>query len=141
MGGMSTGKCGGAVVAATLSALVLVACSGQPVSTGSNPVVKRPHPAIYASVVDLRDAYLDAGGTCDEWARDYSTQDATEAGRCADGGVLMIFSDAKAASDRAVELRRLLAEAGSSAGLAAGGNWLIVSYDAPGVAAALGGAS
>lgn len=78
-----------AVVAATAGVALLAGCSGGgeavPAVTGEATE--------FATVEDLRDAYVAAGGTCDAWEEvDPGDYDAT-AGRCSDSVVMAVYAN------------------------------------------------
>ena len=83
-------------------------------------------PTRYESVEAIRDAYLEAGGTCEQWERVDPGGIAEEVGRCSDAVVMARFRDAaqlenalEQADALAVPTRRLVGE-----------NWMLNAPDA-----------
>lgn len=77
------------MAAATAAVALLAGCSGRgeavPAATGEATE--------FATVEDLRDAYVAAGGTCDAWEEvDPGDYDAT-AGRCSDSVVMAVYAN------------------------------------------------
>jgi hypothetical protein len=89
----------------------------------------------YASATELRDAFIAAGGTCDQWEPlDPGDYDA-DAGRCSDTVVIAVYSE-PAELDAAVERAQNLAV---QTHLLVGENWMLNIENPQDYVDALGG--
>ena len=116
------------VLALTAMVMLLAGCG---VPNSQEPLV--------SDIEDLRLAFEGAGGECLNWEpRDVT--EALESGACNEGTVLMVFSSAEEAHERARWLRDYALRNGYKPSLLLGGNWLINSKnDARLAQASMGG--
>jgi len=96
-----------------------------------------PEPkATYDSVVDLRDAFVDAGGECDDWVQGNRITNAAQSGDCSSSTVLSIYLS-EATRDETVTNLKSISIAGVH--LLVGENWIINVEDPESYRDALGG--
>jgi hypothetical protein len=89
-------------------------------------------------VSDLKDAWIAAGGTCDDWVEDDVVQTAAQSGHCSDDDVFMTFADDSSKAE-AVDNLKQFASTDIPTTLLVGPNWIINDDSAPSYASKLGG--
>lgn len=94
--------------------------------------------ATYETVEGLKEAYVDAGGVCDDWSQTNAVEIAAQSGECGESTVLSVYL-----SSEAVE-RRIEATKGSMFAeimddWLVGENWIIHADDATDLQGELGG--
>ena len=89
-------------------------------------------------MVALRDAYVAAGGECDDWAQTNVVKLAAESGTCGDDMVLSTFAN-ESDRDSTVSTLKELMELIGGVKLLVGPNWIINSDEAPRLQPKLGG--
>jgi hypothetical protein len=96
-------------------------------------------PRTFASVNELRVAFVNAGGSCLEWDQTDQVAAALESGTCNSNTVLSIYDSAEAAEESARGLADMIAGYGLTPSITFGGNWVVNSDDATLVSESLGG--
>lgn len=96
------------------AAMILTGCSGPATATSPSPSPV----ATYDTVSELKDAFVEAGGDCEDWQETNKVQIASQSGECGTHTVLSVYL-----SSEAVE-RRIEATKSSAFG-AMGGDWLV----------------
>lgn len=109
---------------ALAAALLLTGCTGGPPADGGS----------FSDVTALKDAFVKAGGTCDNWSTHNKSLLASSAGSCGDAYALSVYEDMDK-RDQWVETMRTL----NIGGTVAGKNWTISGTDAKPVHDKLGG--
>lgn len=94
------------------------------------------YPTEYRSVEELRDAFVKAGGECENWEQTNKVRLATESGTCSTSNVLSIYSSRNAV-DEAVQVFKSLGAGGQS--LLIGENWIINDPNVRNLDPAIGG--
>lgn len=121
-----------AVLASAVLGATLAACGG---SSESGESDSGPF-GTFKSVEALRSAYVDAGGSCDNWDNNDRLDAATESGDCDESTVLSIYASKPDARDAA---DALLGATGQDDVLV-GANWIVnTTEDLEELAATLGG--
>jgi hypothetical protein len=123
------------IQAATIlfAALLLTACGGDTSSSDNTPAAETSSTPVpsknveYSSVVELRDAYVEAGGQCPSWNQSDVILAALESGECDDATVLSIYVDRSEAMDAAEGLAAFDEMMGEPAPVLVGPNWLVNS--------------
>jgi len=120
--------------------LVALAALGLLVSVGgcSGPLTPSPAepPKTYATVVELKDAFVKAGGECPDWVQGDRITNAAQSGDCSSSTVLSIYlSEAK--RDETIANLKNLSDLGVH--LLVGENWIINTEDPETYADLLGG--
>jgi hypothetical protein len=54
----------------------------------------------FESVVEMRDAYIEIGGSCSDWEQSNQIKLALESGGCSDGNVMSIYSSRSVADEQ-----------------------------------------
>ncbi|MFJ5861494.1 hypothetical protein ACIQCM_08720 [Pseudarthrobacter sp. NPDC092439] len=98
------------------AAVILTGCSDPATATSPSPTPTPP--ATYDTVAELKDAFVEAGGECDDWEQTNKVQIAAQSGTCGTDTVLSVYL-----SSEAVE-RRIETTKGSIFGTV-GGDWLV----------------
>lgn len=103
-----------------------------------SPAAKAEGPKTFDTAVELRDAFVNAGGQCSDWTQDNSVDIASQSGSCDGSTVLSVYL-----SRDAVE-RRVEATKGSIFGSIGGDwlvgeNWIVNADDLTGIQEKLGG--
>jgi hypothetical protein len=109
---------------AAAAALLLTGCGGAAPPDGGS----------YANVTDLKDAFVKAGGTCDDWSTHNKSILADSAGACGDAYALSVYDD--------MEKMKLWVDAErkmSRPGAVVGKNWTISGINPKPVHDKLGG--
>lgn len=94
------------------------------------------YPDTYRSVEELKDAFVKAGGTCDNWNQSNQVVLANESGTCSDQNVLSIYAS-ESAVDEALEAYKSLGSTDST--LLIGENWIINDPSVKDLDPAIGG--
>jgi hypothetical protein len=119
------------------AAVLLLALTGCSSAAQPSPTPTEPAgPATYSSVVELKDAYVAAGGDCDEWAQTNRVTVAAQSGDCDGNTVLSTYASE---SDRETAVANLKMLNPDNYSLLSGPNWIINSPDVADVSDALGG--
>ena len=117
------------LLAAGIVILLLSGCSSAAPSerdAKSTPTPSQEPADTYATVTDLRDAFVAAGGACPDWRQTDRVKLAAQSGDCSDSTVLSIYSS-ETDRDQIVEN---LKSFGMGVHLLVGENW-IVNVEAP----------
>ncbi|MFC0678320.1 hypothetical protein ACFFGH_10760 [Lysobacter korlensis] len=126
-------------IALSLAAVALLAGCSSPSAAPvaqATPTQEAPAgPVEYGSVEELRDAYVDAGGSCDAWVQENRVTLAAESGDCNDSTVLMTFIS-ESNRDELVATQK---EMGFEVSLLVGPNWIVNADDIETVQETLGG--
>lgn len=131
----------GVRLVAAAALLCAAACSDDSGSSPARKAPAAPEPdASYTTVVELRDAYLAAGGRCPHWVQTNRITEAAESGECSRSMVLSTYAT-PAALDRAVDDLKSLKELfhGDSDPFLVGPNWILNGPQSVDVAGQLGG--
>lgn len=88
--------------------------------------------------MDLRDAYVEAGGACPEWAQTNSVKIASQSGDCDGDTVLSVYLSRDAVERRVEETKGSVFGAMGSDWLV-GENWIINASDLATIQEKLGG--
>jgi hypothetical protein len=97
--------------------LLLTGCSASSAKTAKPAAPK----ATYATVTALRDAFVKAGGSCDDWNETDVVTVAAQSGDCSDSTVLSIYVS-QTSRDQIVNFAKT---SGVAAHLLVGKNWII----------------
>lgn len=98
-------------------ALLVTGCAQQPA-----------YPETFRSVEELRDAFIEAGGICEEWEQSNKVKVAAESGTCDGSNVLSIYSS-ETDRDSVVGNMQFSAEILGEVNLLVGKNWIINDPD------------
>jgi hypothetical protein len=102
-----------------LAVFLLAGCAAtEPMSAQEKP----EQVATYATVVDLRDAFVEAGGDCPEWEPTNRVALAAESGECSGNTVLSTYAS-ESSRDQVVSDLKSIALDGVN--LLVGENWII----------------
>lgn len=96
-------------------------------------------PRTFSSVQDLRNAFVELGGSCPTWIQSNLVEAAEESGDCNSSTVLSTYKDAESAREAAENLADLIRSIDLEPSIAYGGNWVINSNQAPEIGPKLGG--
>lgn len=96
----------------------LAACGGDDSDAASSSSAP---PATYDSVVELKNAAVEAGYTCTSWKQDDRVQNAAQSGQCSDSDVFSTYLTSDAVQSTITGLKSL----GSGVHVLAGENWII----------------
>lgn len=124
-------------VAIGFAVLLLAGCSGAP-SENSGPATPPADGGQYGSVVDLRDAFVAAGGSCDDWDQTNQVANAAESGSCSSTTVLSTYTSESSRDEVVAAVKEIGKVVGGSSQLV-GVNWIVNSPDASDVRDKLGG--
>ena len=117
----------------TAIGLLLTGCVSTPTSVAESPT---PAPkATYATVVELRDAYMKAGGACPDWQPNNVVKLAAQSGACDANTVLSTYLS----SDIRDQVVTTLKGFGGGVHLLVGENWVINTLDPESYVSELGG--
>ena len=118
-------------------ALMLTGCAAYaPSSTQHSTTPPAPTPAAtYSTVTALRDAFVAAGGDCDEWVEGDMVTLAAQSGDCSTSTVLSIYISE---ADKSTVVANLKAF-GSGVHLLVGENWIINTPDPASYLKGMGG--
>lgn len=94
--------------------------------------------AKYESVDDLKQAFVDAGGECNDWIQDNKVLNSQQSGRCGDFAVLSIYLSQDAVERRVEETKNSIFGTVGGDWLV-GENWIINDKDAAQFQDSLGG--
>ena len=111
--------------------LMLAGCATMPPSAPASPSPK----ATYATVVELRDAYVAAGGECPDWTASNRVKLAAESGDCSSNTVLSTYLS----TDIRDQVVTTLKSFGTDVHLLVGENWVINTPDPESLVKKLGG--
>jgi hypothetical protein len=144
-------RIGPAILTSTFAVVVLIGCSSgsdkpadveeptQPTTAASTPT----GPQTFSSVVDLRDAAVDAGYECRRWKQTNDVTLAAESGTCSAASVLSTYAsdgDLQQQLDVDKEMADLLTDSGIETTPAlVGPNWILKDPRAADLQDALGG--
>lgn len=90
----------------------------------------------YRSVVELRDAFISAGGSCESWVQKNQVTLAAESGTCNDSNVLSIYTS-ESVKDEALNMFKEIAADGTT--LVVGPNWIVNDPSARDLDSSIGG--
>lgn len=121
-----TAKCFGTLLVGLVGLTMLAGCSGVTASD-------------YATVDDLKAAFVAAGGACATWNPNGIVKKAVQSGECDSQTVLSIYTSADAATEQANTIKKLMQGTGLSIHLLVGGNWIVNSVDIDKVQSKMGG--
>ena len=94
----------------------------------------------YSTVVQFKDAFVSAGGSCPAWNQTDKVAAAAQSGDCSGSSVLSIYTSPERAQQAAQDLKKSFQDNGITGGtLLVGGNWILNSPDATTVQGQLGG--
>ena len=102
--------------------LAIVVLASASACGGSSDGDGKPADGRFKSVEDLRSAFVDAGGSCDQWDQNDRIDAAEESGDCDDSTVLSTYPDrasAQSAADDLMEATPILDE------VLIGDNWIV----------------
>lgn len=107
-------------------AFIASACGSGSSDDGQKPGFSSPKKnANYSSVVELKDAYVDAGGPCTDWQQTDVVSAALESGECDSATVLSIYVDRAEAKDAAEAVTSLFAGMDDPVSVLVGPNWIV----------------
>jgi ABC-type glycerol-3-phosphate transport system substrate-binding protein len=113
------------------AAALLASCGGSdpsPEAPTETETTQAPTKNVeYSSVVELRDAFVEAGGECPSWNQSDIILAALESGECDDATVLSIYVDRSEAMDAAAGLAAFDEMMGEPSPVLVGPNWLVNS--------------
>ena len=87
-----------------VSASLLLSCSSSSSSSSSSPAAKR-----FETVLEMRDAFIGAGGDCPNWQIS-TVKLALSSGTCSDTDVLSVYSSRAVAEEQNSLLKKLITE-------------------------------
>lgn len=126
-----------------MAAVMLSACGGEGEPTAASAEKAPAELGNVSSVVELRDALVDAGYDCAEWEQSNAVSLAAESGSCDDSSVLTTFAsagDLQQQLDREKSNESLLVDAGiDPTPILVGPNWMVKAPLAGDYAGDLGG--
>lgn len=123
------------LLAASITALLLTGCAAT--SEPDAPAQEAAsYPETYRSVVELKDAFVQAGGDCPSWEQTNQVKTASESGTCSPTNVLSIYTS-EAEKEDALELFKSIAQPGAA--LLVGKNWIINDKSVKEIDPAIGG--
>lgn len=126
-GGMKTHRRKSTWVSLAILVVSLTACSATPQAT-------------YSTVEDLKEAFVKAGGECDEWDATHSVEGSAESGTCGTHTVLSTYVSQAATEDRIEETKSFLESVdGDWGSWLVGENWIIHGPDVHEIKEELGG--
>lgn len=112
-------------VLATIAILTFAACTPAP-------------PTKYDDVTALREAFMKAGGTCNDWEQTNRVNGAAQSGTCDISSVLSVYLSREATEKRVADTHA--SWVGSLSGdWLVGDNWIIATNDVAGMKERLGG--
>lgn len=111
-------------------AVLLTGCSAQ-----ARPAAKPKPKASYATVVELRDAFVKAGGACPNWVEGDQVTLAAQSGTCSDTAVLSVYLTRSAV----LQMAETQKSGGFPVTLLVGQNWAINTPHPERYAGKLGG--
>lgn len=92
----------------------------------------------YEDVTELRDAFVRAGGECEDWTQSNEILGASQSGECGTDAVLSVYLNQQAVQDRIAETKDSIFGS-SGAEWLAGENWIINAPNVKGLQSSLGG--
>lgn len=106
--------------------VTVLACTAMLAGCSSiSPTPDQPdYPDTYRSVEELRDAFVRAGGACDEWEQSNRVTAASESGTCSDSNVLSVYSS-QDDRDQVVDSLREFSTTIGGMNLLVGENWIV----------------
>lgn len=106
--------------------------------TGCGGGGETPEAQTYDGVEALRDAYVQAGGQCDDWQQTNKVKGAAQSGECGDSIILSTYLSPEAAQQRVADTKASpLGE--MSKDWLVGGNWIINAEDLGPIKEKMGG--
>lgn len=94
--------------------------------------------ATYETVEGLKEAYVDAGGACDDWSQTNAVEIAAQSGECGDSTVLSVYLSPEAV-ERRIEATKASMFAEIMGDWLVGENWIVHADDATDLQDELGG--
>lgn len=122
------------IIFAAITVFILTGCAAQASGTSSPP----PDGGTFGSVEELKEAFVEAGGSCADWDQTNQIGIAAESGTCGDSVVLSTYTSTQAKDTAIATIKELGAIIGGSNQLV-GLNWIVNSPEAADVRARLGG--
>jgi len=127
------------LLAAIPLALLVSSCSqSHEAATNESAIDSKPTATRYTSVVELRDAYVSAGGECSEFKQTNKVKYAAESAECGDSAVLSTYLSEGAVQKQMESTKQALANIDSDTWLV-GDNWIVNSPEIDKIQAQLGG--
>lgn len=126
------------IAAALALALSLSGCDAASLDAPDETASPAAAQGVFSDIDELRDAYVAAGGDCDDWEQTDRVRAAAASGDCSTNAVLMTFDSSSAAKSTADALLGMVA-AGEERTLLMGADWLINAPDVRDVADSVGG--
>ncbi len=93
----------------------------------------------YNTIDELRDAFVEAGGSCPSWEQTNEVVPALQSGNCSLTTVLSLYGSTDAASSAALSLKNLLLSYELEVHLLLGPNWIINSPEVELIHSEMGG--
>ena len=111
-----------------VSASLLLSCSSSSSSSSSSPAAKR-----FETVLEMRDAFIGAGGDCPNWQIS-TVKLALSSGTCSDTDVLSVYSSRAVAEEQNSVLKKVITETfpdslNDTLTLLVGENWILNDSD------------
>jgi hypothetical protein len=121
--------------------LVLTSCGSGENSSSSSDGDAIPTTVVmekrFESVVEMRDAYIEIGGSCSDWEQSNQIKLALESGGCSDGNVMSIYSSRSVADEQNRAYKEFISDIMPSwieedrpISLLVGENWILNESDA-----------
>ena len=112
-----------AIATAAAAALGLTACSG-----GGTTAPATSAPTTYSTVTEVRDAMVEAGGTCEDWIQDNVVHNASQSGHCGTGTTISLYLS-RAAAEAQVQYNKDSVFGSIDSTWLVGENWIINASD------------
>lgn len=93
----------------------------------------------YNTIDELRDAFVEAGGSCPSWEQTNEVVAALQSGNCSLSTVLSLYGSTDAASSAALALKNLLLGYELEINLLLGPNWIVNSPEVELIRSEMGG--
>jgi hypothetical protein len=127
------------LAAAAAMIIGLSGCSSLSSAEVDNAIQETPELQQVENLNELRLAFEDAGGSCDQWEQTNAVIGSSESATCDGQTVLSVYSTSSLAIEAASSLRDLTIQFGLTPSLLLGDNWLINSPDVQLVRETIGG--